>query len=522
MGAIFSAIAIGLLSSQILFKVSVANQNKLSHQAIEQLNKTVSSTVSVAVYVNDQQLAKEVIHGLTTNDVVKYASINSLDLNVSSPGYEHYKQKTEFEIDPDSTLFTIYSPFEADRQLGVLEIVVNREHVENLAHAIANNNLLLTALLMAVTIITVTIMLHLIITRPLMIIQKSLNSINPGENKRLEPPRFHRLSELGILVNDTNQLLDKAEFQINQEKDLREEIEAISERMQIVFERSVTAMALTDEKGNILLANQAFDALLKKIGVSKKNNYGVFFNELFDKDKKTEEAIRKALINRETVTGEFKLKNTDVVSGEEVWGSLVFSINTTNDYRDYYQFNFVDISNSKKRIKELDKLANYDQLTGIMNRQSAEWEIQKLIDDRSPFSLIMLDLNDFKPINDIYGHDAGDQVLIHVAKGMRSALRKNDICARWGGDEFVIVCHENEKKGLITIANNLLKGIKEPYFLEQHNTNVSVGASLGCVIYQEDNCDLLSLLKFADEAMYAVKSEKKSDSSPNIRFADEI
>lgn len=522
LGAIFSAIAIGLLASQILYKVSVAHQNELSHQAIEQLNKTVSSTAAVAVYINDQELAKEVINGLTTNDVVKYASINSLELNVSSTGYEHYKQQTEFQIDNDSTLFSIYSPFDADRRLGVLEIVANREHVEHLAHSIANNNLLLTALLMAVTIVTVTIMLHLIITRPLMIIQKSLNSINPGDNSRLTPPRFHRHSELGILVSDTNQLLDKAEFQINQERDLRGEIEAMSERMQIVFERSVTAMALTDEKGTILLANQAFDTLLKKIGVNKKNNYGVFFNELFDKDKKTEEAIRTALINRETVAGEFKLKNHDVTSGEEVWGSVVFSINTTNDYRDYYQFNFVDISHSKQRIKELDKLANYDQLTGIMNRQSAEWEIQKLIDHRSPFSLILLDLNEFKPINDVYGHDSGDKVLIHVAKSMKSALRKNDICARWGGDEFVIVCHQNDKKGLIKVANNLVEKIKAPYFLAQHNISVSVGASLGCVIYQEDNCDLLSLVKLADEAMYAVKSEKNSDTPPKIRFADEI
>ena len=515
LGAIFSALVVGFLGTQVLYRLSVMDQRELGQKTIVQLNQTVSSTSSIAVYVQDQELAREVINGLVTNDVIKHAAIRSAEFSVADEGF----------VESDNNIeFSIFSPFEPDRKLGSLAITPDNDFIEFLAKDIALNVLLITILLSIVTIVTVTVMVHLMITGPLVGIQKSLNKIHPGDKSRLLAPRFHRLSELGVLVSDTNLLLDKAELQIDQERELRNEIEAISERFQMIFERSVTGMVLTDERGTILLSNNAFDELLGRIGIEKKSSYGNFFNELFENPAKVDEVIRRALVNRETVTGEFKLQSYKAGKQiENIWVSMVFSINTTEDYRDYYQFTFIDISHGKQRMEELDRLAHYDQLTGIMNRQAAEVELQKLIDKRSPFSLILLDLNGFKPINDVYGHDAGDDILIHVAQAMKKSLRESDICARWGGDEFVIACQLKEKSDVAAIADTLIAAIKVPYFLAAYDTTVSVGASLGCVIYQEDDVDLMGLVKLADEAMYSQKSEKSlADNSVSVKFADEI
>jgi diguanylate cyclase (GGDEF)-like protein len=105
----------------------------------------------------------------------------------------------------------------------------------------------------------------------------------------------------------------------------------------------------------------------------------------------------------------------------------------TDDFIDSYQITLHDISKSKHKISLLDQKANYDGLTHLLNRQAAEQHLRKLTETHSPFALIMMDLNDFKPINDIFGHDSGDELLIHVSSQLLKSLRKTDVLSRWGG-----------------------------------------------------------------------------------------
>jgi GGDEF domain-containing protein len=95
------------------------------------------------------------------------------------------------------------------------------------------------------------------------------------------------------------------------------------------------------------------------------------------------------------------------------------------------------------RLEEAERLASVDLLTGLKNRRRMEFEVEQRIGQRQPFSVILLDLNGFKQVNDSFGHAAGDDVLKQFAAELRAAFRAADAVGRWGGDEFIVVLHCN-------------------------------------------------------------------------------
>ena len=154
--------------------------------------------------------------------------------------------------------------------------------------------------------------------------------------------------------------------------------------------------------------------------------------------------------------------------------------------------------------------AYYDHLTGLANRS--------LLDDRFlravtrakrhqiPFALVMVDLNNFKHINDAYGHLAGDQVLIEVSNRLREAVRASDTVARFGGDEFVLIVESLEtRQELSRIGCHLMDLLGDRVVLD-NGVSLSVSASLGFAVYPDDGEQLSDLLAIADQAMYHCKS----------------
>ena len=156
--------------------------------------------------------------------------------------------------------------------------------------------------------------------------------------------------------------------------------------------------------------------------------------------------------------------------------------------------------------KELQKLVLFDTLTGLANRRSLLDEIQICLDkEHSKFSLLFLDLDNFKRINDSLGHHCGDELLRIVGKRLKSCVRGGDIVSRLGGDEFCILIREirNQSDGSI-IANNVLNVLKNPLRLE--TTEVIVSASIGIVSAPDDGRNTEELLQKADLAMYRAKA----------------
>ncbi len=171
--------------------------------------------------------------------------------------------------------------------------------------------------------------------------------------------------------------------------------------------------------------------------------------------------------------------------------------------------NFFDITEKKELEKKLHEAAITDYLTGLYNRRFLEQILQreKAIADRYglPFSLILSDLDNFKIINDIYGHQVGDKILVEIAKLLRNNLRATDILGRWGGEEFLIILPNTDIKKALRVAEKL----KELLCYLKVPPVEGVTASFGVSEYQKGET-YEETIKRADLALYKAKAEGKN------------
>lgn len=167
-----------------------------------------------------------------------------------------------------------------------------------------------------------------------------------------------------------------------------------------------------------------------------------------------------------------------------------------------------DLSKREREQKQLEELAYHDPLTGMPNRRWFEEQLAQALKETSrggqSLSILFMDLDKFKPINDELGHDVGDKVLQTVAQRLQARLRHDQVAARIGGDEFVVLLkNAGNEADAENVANSLLACIAEPITLE--GETLTLGASIGCAIYPRDGADGASLLRHADAAMYGAK-----------------
>ncbi|KGF73180.1 diguanylate cyclase [Neosynechococcus sphagnicola sy1] len=167
-----------------------------------------------------------------------------------------------------------------------------------------------------------------------------------------------------------------------------------------------------------------------------------------------------------------------------------------------------DLSKSQIKEEEAQKLALQDALTGLPNRVLFEQGLDhSLIQAKRRgwgLAVLFIDIDKFKNINDSYGHDAGDQVLLMVANRLQSSVRNEDMVSRWGGDEFVCLLLEVKQEADVTrLAEKMIDWLAEPY--EFNGIVFSIKASIGIAIYPTDGETANILFKNADTAMYKAK-----------------
>ena len=156
------------------------------------------------------------------------------------------------------------------------------------------------------------------------------------------------------------------------------------------------------------------------------------------------------------------------------------------------------------------QLAFCDSGTQLPNRAAFMRHLESVVADRqtTELALLLLDLNHFKEINDTAGHDLGDLVLKAAAERFAASLTEGQYLARLGGDEFVVVCPGSQVNSALATAQRLCDSIEQPFMVEQHTFELSVG--IGLALYPQDAATPLELLKHADIAMYQAKRQKLS------------
>ena len=161
-------------------------------------------------------------------------------------------------------------------------------------------------------------------------------------------------------------------------------------------------------------------------------------------------------------------------------------------------------------IQDLKKTSSTDKLTGLFNKGASEEELKKVC-KKSHGSLMMIDLDSFKLVNDIHGHAMGDKILIAFADILRAAMRSTDLIGRMGGDEFVAFCHGVHEPSAIAsktqFINEKITAVAKQLMGE--DMNIPLGASIGCVLVPQAGTDFVELYKKADKALYIVKQNGK-------------
>jgi len=172
-----------------------------------------------------------------------------------------------------------------------------------------------------------------------------------------------------------------------------------------------------------------------------------------------------------------------------------------------------DITERKEYETKLDRIAHYDSLTGIPNRRLLADRLNQALAraqrSNTLLAVCYLDLDAFKPVNDQFGHAAGDQLLIEITRRMEKTLRGGDTLARLGGDEFVLVLADlNRSEECKIVLQRVLASVSSPVAIG--NTLVTVSASIGVTVYPWDDGDADTLLRHADHAMYRAKEMGKN------------
>jgi diguanylate cyclase (GGDEF)-like protein len=157
--------------------------------------------------------------------------------------------------------------------------------------------------------------------------------------------------------------------------------------------------------------------------------------------------------------------------------------------------------------QRLEQLAYFDGLTGLANRRHFNDDLHLLVGQArrgAEFALVLVDLDRFKPINDTYGHDAGDEVLKAVGARLRQATREVDLVARLGGDEFAVLLRQpGEREAVAAVCERIMATFAQP--VPYHHLSLAVGASIGVARCPQDALDAQTLYKSADMALYAAK-----------------
>jgi diguanylate cyclase (GGDEF)-like protein/PAS domain S-box-containing protein len=174
---------------------------------------------------------------------------------------------------------------------------------------------------------------------------------------------------------------------------------------------------------------------------------------------------------------------------------------------------FTDITPQKEHQRELERIAHFDALTGVPNRVLLSDRLAQAIAQTRRAGAMMavcyLDLDGFKPVNDRYGHAAGDRLLVEMAQRMKDCLRGGDTVARIGGDEFVLLLLGLERMDEVDPAlRRILDAVALPVIVDDEPTAIS--ASLGVTLFPRDDADADALLRHADQAMYEAKQSGKN------------
>ncbi len=305
-------------------------------------------------------------------------------------------------------------------------------------------------------------------------------------------------------------------YNITQKKRMITELRNIERMFKMINDNTNDLIVITNEDGIILYASSAYT---RKLGYNPDELIGQCYSKVLSGDCK--ELWKEELLNIDhNVNSKLELIHT-TKNGEALWTECNYTV--VNDYSRKHGFQIImvarEITERKKIENQLLFLAYHDSLTQLPNRRYIQQEFPNIIEEakarNTSIAVLYVDGDNFKDINDRYGHEVGDAFLNHFGRALQSSVRSNDLVVRIGGDEFAIVLtglvknKQKRDKQVKQIIDRIKESLQNGWVIS--NQQFSPTSSIGVSFYPDHGTKLEELLHLADRALYDVKTISKNN-----------
>ncbi len=522
---------LGLLMTFAQLYWDYQNEKEYLELRISQLIEQATPTVSRAVVMLDDNLAKEVVTGILTYDFISRVGILDEQGEVLAEGEKPPRSA-------DNSFFSYFIPQASKDYRSTFSVALYGDMLSatlyftvDQAQAMANlasrseRQIYVGFLRSLILVFLLFIAFHLMLARPLIRVSKEIQSINVGEPgaKRLTPFPGRRHDELNLIVSNSNQLLDAVDLALAKRRTVEMALRSSEEHIRQIIDSLPVMIGARDHTGKYIFVNEA---MAKFVGLEVEQMKDAHLSQ-FAKFLKTsvDDILR---IDQQVIKYGHKIEQV---------AEMMF---TDSGHMMYFQTHYVpitfynqpavlsvsvDITSQKRTQERMEHMAFHDALTNLPNRTQLvdrlEHEISRARRHGYFGAVLFVDLDQFKTINDSLGHPVGDEVLKQVSRRLKSCIRDEDFVSRLSGDEFVIALTVLDRDRTTAalkageIGEKVRAKVAEPYLYD--NIELRITASIGVAVYPDENINVHEILRYADTAMYQVK-EKGRDA---IEFFNE-
>ncbi len=486
-------------------------------QTLDALARTFTPGVAAALWDYQEDLLKSLARGIGEHTLVVAVDISDLHGRINA----HYRTTPDETVAENLTVQQpLYHRFEDGQQeaLGTLRIASSTSRVLAQLRSVALSAGLFIAAQLLFLGVALALLARLLVVEPLTRFSEQVSHLKTGEEQQIDLGATP-ISEIATLQQGFNQLLQRVAeshqaittTNASLERRIAERTRNLDERnrelrreheLTLALVRSIPGfVCVISSNGAILLANAAANRLLGSPGVALVGQNWALLPTLAAPDHPLHDLMHQVQAYGQ---GNAQATFTATTGPAQTYQFEALRIGQGSDARIIMVG--VDISAQQEQKLLLQHLAFHDRLTGLPNRalllEHLDNTLRSTRYQQQPFALAFIDLDQFKPINDSAGHEAGDAVLQEIASRLRQCVREQDLVSRHGGDEFVLLLH-SPAQGLPRIAYAILEAITQP--IHWQGARFQVSASIGFALFPRDGTSPQQLLDAADAAMYRAK-----------------
>ena len=426
--------------------------------------------------------------------------------------------------------FVAFEPIKdsQSRIIGTIGVSVPATHINLLVLQKIGIGALFAAILGFVVAMVITIIVYLDITRPIKFLIEAMENFGKGEVDKIEIKTGDEFEQLGTGFNTMSAAITKREERLRKHYEVAKLLMSTLDLNELLEKMLKIAVEVTDSQmGIVYLYDESSSNYIPQVQFGMKVDLSTLgMNEGYPGLVTREKQYR--IITPDIKGGELKIELgfTSVIPQEVAYIPLIFQENirgvlvlgSVASYTEEEHILFTYLANQisvaldnaimHQRVQELSVK---DTLTGLSNRRYLSSNLEKkwsaCVRNKAPISILLADIDNFKSINDQYGHDKGDEVLKVIAEIFQRNIRNEDLAARYGGEEFVVVLDNTPPEGAVQLAERIGDDIRKHVFPW---LNRQVTASIGAASYPElDTDNYESIIQAADIAMYKAKTTGK-------------